>query len=134
MIVFNDLPTMARTFLLCLEFLILWLTMMLLAESVYQRMYRGFSVFFFLIVIVNYIFFQLCLDEEYRMDLWAVIAYIAAMILFDIFIIRKGNNKYKSHMLQKYRIIKILTKLGFLVRQGILLYSTLDNFCILHPF
>ena len=118
MIVFNDLPTMARTFLLCLEFLILWLTMMLLAESVYQRMYRGFSVFFFLIVIVNYIFFQLCLDEEYRMDLWAVIAYIAAMILFDIFIIRKGI-KYRQ---ENFTVISVKQGLDAM-EEGICFYT-----------
>ncbi|MBP5533170.1 MAG: hypothetical protein J6X68_04310 [Lachnospiraceae bacterium] len=118
MIVFNDLPTIARTFLLCLEFLILWLTMMLLAESVYQRMYRGFSVFFFLIVIVNYIFFQLCLDEEYRMDLWAVIAYIAAMILFDIFIIRKGI-KYRQ---ENFTVISVKQGLDAM-EEGICFYT-----------
>ena len=118
MIVFNDLPTMARTFLLCLEFLILWLTMMLLAESVYQRMYRGFSVFFFLIVIVNYIFFQLCLDEEYRMDLLAVIAYIAAMILFDIFIIRKGI-KYRQ---ENFTVISVKQGLDAM-EEGICFYT-----------
>lgn len=118
MIVFNDLPTMARTFLLCLEFLILWLTMMLLAESVYQRMYRGFSVFFFLIVIVNYIFFQLCLDEKYRMDLWVVIAYIAAMILFDIFIIRKGI-KYRQ---ENFTVISVKQGLDAM-EEGICFYT-----------
>ena len=118
MIVFNDLPTMARTFLLCLEFLILWLTMMLLAESVYQRMYRGFSVFFFLIVIVNYIFFQLCLDEKYRMDMWVVIAYIAAMILFDIFIIRKGI-KYRQ---ENFTVISVKQGLDAM-EEGICFYT-----------
>ena len=37
MILLYDLPALARTFMLCLVFLILWPTMMLLAESVYQR-------------------------------------------------------------------------------------------------
>ena len=118
MIVFNDLPTMARTFLLCLEFLILWLTMMLLAESVYQRMYRGFSVFFFLIVIVNYIFFQLCLDEKYRMNIWVVTAYIAAMILFDIFIIRKGI-KYRQ---ENFTVISVKQGLDAM-EEGICFYT-----------
>ena len=118
MIVFNDLPTMARTFLLCLEFLILWLTMMLLAESVYQRMYRGFSVFFFLIVIVNYIFFELCLDEKYRMNIWVVTAYIAAMILFDIFIIRKGI-KYRQ---ENFTVISVKQGLDAM-EEGICFYT-----------
>ena len=118
MILLYDLPALARTFLLCLEFLILWLTMMLLAESVYQRMYRGFSVFFFLIVIVNYIFFQLCLDEKYRMDLWVVIAYIAAMILFDIFIIRKGI-KYRQ---ENFTVISVKQGLDAM-EEGICFYT-----------
>ena len=118
MILLYDLPALARTFMLCLEFLILWLTMMLLAESVYQRMYRGFSVFFFLIVIVNYIFFQLCLDEKYRMDLWVVIAYIAAMILFDIFIIRKGI-KYRQ---ENFTVISVKQGLDAM-EEGICFYT-----------
>ena len=118
MILLYDLPALARTFMLCLVFLILWLTMMLLAESVYQRMYRGFSVFFFLIVIVNYIFFQLCLDEKYRMDLWVVIAYIAAMILFDIFIIRKGI-KYRQ---ENFTVISVKQGLDAM-EEGICFYT-----------
>ncbi|MBR3579528.1 MAG: hypothetical protein IKN95_00850 [Lachnospiraceae bacterium] len=118
MILLYDLPALARTFMLCLVFLILWLTMMLLAESVYQRMYRGFSVFFFLIVIVNYIFFQLCLDEKYRMDMWVVIAYIAAMILFDIFIIRKGI-KYRQ---ENFTVISVKQGLDAM-EEGICFYT-----------
>ena len=118
MILLYDLPALARTFMLCLVFLILWLTMMLLAESVYQRMYRGFSVFFFLIVIVNYIFFQLCLDEKYRMNIWAVTAYIAAMILFDIFIIRKGI-KYRQ---ENFTVISVKQGLDAM-EEGICFYT-----------
>ncbi|MBR5180065.1 MAG: hypothetical protein IKW90_14910 [Lachnospiraceae bacterium] len=83
-----DIPVLYRTILLCLVFLILWVTMMQLAEVVYQRMYRGFGVFFLPMVIVNYIFFQLCLDEKYNIKLWAVLVYIAVMILFDTIILR----------------------------------------------
>ena len=61
---------------------------MLLAEVVYQRMYRGFGVFFLPMVVVNYIFFQLCLDEKYKLKLWVVMVYIFVMIVFDIVIIR----------------------------------------------
>ena len=118
MILLYDLPALARTFMLCLVFLILWLTMMLLAESVYQRMYRGFSVFFFLIVIVNYIFFQLCLDEKYRMNIWVVTAYIAAMILFDIFIIRKGI-KYRQ---ENFTVISVKQGLDAM-EEGICFYT-----------
>ena len=51
-----DIPVLYRTIILCAVFLILWITMMLLAEVVYQRMYRGFGVFFLPMVVVNYIF------------------------------------------------------------------------------
>ena len=118
MILLYDLPTLVRTFMLCLVFLILWLTMMLLAESVYQRMYRGFSVFFFLIVIVNYIFFEMCLDEKYRMNIWAVSAYILAMILFDIFIIRKGI-KYRQ---ESFTVISVKQGLDAM-EEGICFYT-----------
>ena len=113
-----DLPTFAITILLCSEFLILWLTMMLLAESVYQRMYRGFSVFFFLIVIVNYIFFQMCLNEKYRIMLWGVIAYIIVMILFDIFIIRKGI-RYRQ---ENFTVISVKQGLDAM-EEGICFYT-----------
>ena len=113
-----DLPTFAVTILLCFEFLILWLTMMLLAESVYQRMYRGFSVFFFLIVIVNYIFFQMCLNEKYRIMLWGVIAYIIVMILFDIFIIRKGI-RYRQ---ENFTVISVKQGLDAM-EEGICFYT-----------
>ena len=118
MILLYDLPALLRTIMLCLVFLILWLTMMLLAESVYQRMYRGFSVFFFLIVIVNYIFFELCLDEKYRMNIWVVTAYIAAMILFDIFIIRKGI-KYRQ---ENFTVISVKQGLDAM-EEGICFYT-----------
>ncbi|MBR4782122.1 MAG: hypothetical protein IK014_12315 [Lachnospiraceae bacterium] len=118
MILLYDLPALFRTIMLCLVFLILWLTMMLLAESVYQRMYRGFSVFFFLIVIVNYIFFELCLDEKYRMNIWVVTAYIAAMILFDIFIIRKGI-KYRQ---ENFTVISVKQGLDAM-EEGICFYT-----------
>ena len=113
-----DLPTFAVTMLLCSVFLILWLTMMLLAESVYQRMYRGFSVFFFLIVIVNYLFFQMCLNEKYRIMLWGVIAYIIVMILFDIFIIRKGM-KYRQ---ENFTVISVKQGLDAM-EEGICFYT-----------
>ncbi|MBR4816744.1 MAG: hypothetical protein IKZ73_05675 [Lachnospiraceae bacterium] len=113
-----DLPTFAVTVLLCSVFLILWLTMMLLAESVYQRMYRGFSVFFFLIVIVNYLFFQMCLNEKYRIMLWGVIAYIIVMILFDIFIIRKGM-KYRQ---ENFTVISVKQGLDAM-EEGICFYT-----------
>lgn len=113
-----DLPTFAVTMLLCSVFLILWLTMMLLAESVYQRMYRGFSVFFFLIVIVNYLFFQMCLNEKYRIMLWGVIAYIFVMILFDIFIIRKGM-KYRQ---ENFTVISVKQGLDAM-EEGICFYT-----------
>ncbi|MBR4776105.1 MAG: hypothetical protein IK007_00675 [Lachnospiraceae bacterium] len=113
-----DLPTFAVTVLLCSVFLILWLTMMLLAESVYQRMYRGFSVFFFLIVIVNYLFFQMCLNEKYRIILWGVIAYIIVMILFDIFIIRKGM-KYRQ---ENFTVISVKQGLDAM-EEGICFYT-----------
>ena len=83
-----DIPVLYRTIILCAVFLILWITMMLLAEVVYQRMYRGFGVFFLPMVVVNYIFFQLCLDEKYKLKLWMVMVYIFVMIVFDIVIIR----------------------------------------------
>ena len=118
MILLYDLPALLRTIMLCMVFLILWLTMMLLAESVYQRMYRGFSVFFFLIVIVNYIFFELCLDEKYRMNIWVVTAYIAAMILFDIFIIRKGI-KYRQ---ENFTVISVKQGLDAM-EEGICFYT-----------
>ena len=113
-----DLPTFAVTVLLCSVFLILWLTMMLLAESVYQRMYRGFSVFFFLIVIVNYLFFQMCLNEKYRIMLWGVIAYIIVMILFDVFIIRKGM-KYRQ---ENFTVISVKQGLDAM-EEGICFYT-----------
>lgn len=97
MMLLYDLPDLWRTILLCAEFLILWLTMMLLAETVYQRMYKGFSAFFFLVVSVNYIFFQLCLDKKYNMTLWAVIVYIVGMIAFDIILIKRVDRYRHEH-------------------------------------
>lgn len=88
MMLLYDIPVLYRTILLGVVFLILWVTMMQLAEVVYQRMYRGFGVFFLPMVIVNYVFFQLCLDERYNISLWTVLVYIAVMILFDIVILR----------------------------------------------
>ena len=88
MMLLYDIPVLHRTILLCIVFLILWVTMMQLAEVVYQRMYRGFGVFFLPMVVVNYIFFQLCLDERYNIRLWTVLVYIAVMIVFDIIILR----------------------------------------------
>ena len=79
-----DITVLYRTIILCAVFLILWITMMLLAEVVYQRMYRGFGVFFLPMVVVNYIFFQLCLDEKYKLKLWVVMVYIFVMIVLKI--------------------------------------------------
>ena len=62
-----DMPNIIRTILMCAVFLLVWLTLMLLAETVYQRMYRGFSAVFMIVVLVNYFFFQMCLDKKYRM-------------------------------------------------------------------
>lgn len=114
-----DLPAIYRTFLLGIVFVILWMTMMLLAESVYQRMYKGFSVLFFLIVIVNYIFFQLCLEEKYRMSLWAILSYIAIMILFDIVIIRRAV-RYRH---ENFTVISIKQGLDAM-EEGICFYTT----------
>ena len=85
---FYEIPVQYRTLLLAVVFLLLWLTMMLLAEAVYQRMYKGFGYFFLPLVVINYIFFQLCLEEKYDMTFWAVMLYIVVMVVFDTLIIR----------------------------------------------
>lgn len=113
-----DLPDLSRTILLCTEFLILWITMMLLAETVYQRMYRGFSVFFFLIVTINYIFFQLCLEEKYKMSFWAVIIYILGMIAFNFLLVRKVN-RYRH---ENFTIISVKQGLDAM-EEGICFYT-----------
>ena len=114
-----DLAPLYQTILLGIVFLILWLTMMLLAESVYQKMFRGFSVLFFLIIIVNYIFFQLCLEEKYRMTFLGVILYIVIMILFNVIIIRKGI-KYRH---ENFTIISVKQGLDAM-DEGICFYTT----------
>ena len=113
-----DLPVLFRTILLCVVFLLLWLTMMFLAETVYQRMYKGFSVFFILIVAVNYIFFQMCLEEKYKIRFWAVAVYIVGMVLFNIFIIRKGI-RYRQ---EKITVISIKQGLDAM-EEGICFYT-----------
>ena len=118
MMLLYDLSDLPRTILLCAEFLILWLTMMLLAETIYQKMYKGFSVFFFLIVIVNYIFFQLCLDQKYRISFWAVLIYILGMIAFDIILIRKVN-RYRH---DNFTIISVKQGLDAM-QEGICFYT-----------
>ena len=118
MMLLYDLPDLPRTILLCAEFLILWLTLMLLAETVYQGMYRRFSAFFFPLVIVNYIFFQLCLDEKYKMTFWAVAVYILIMITFDIVIIRRGN-RYRHN---NFTIISVKQGLDAM-EEGICFYT-----------
>ena len=119
MMLLYDLPALYRTILLGIVFLILLLTMMLLAESIYQRMYRGFSVLFFLIVIVNYVFFQLCLDEKYNMSFWGVALYIVVMVLFDFVIIRQGI-KYRQ---ENFTIISVKQGLDAM-EEGICFYTT----------
>ncbi|MBP5533191.1 MAG: hypothetical protein J6X68_04425, partial [Lachnospiraceae bacterium] len=74
--------------------------------------------FFFLIVIVNYLFFQMCLNEKYRIMLWGVIAYIIVMILFDIFIIRKGM-KYRQ---ENFTVISVKQGLDAM-EEGICFYT-----------
>jgi len=114
-----DINTTVRTVLLCMVFLLLWLTLMLLAETVYQRMYKGFSVFFAFIVLVNYFFFQLCLDEKYDMYLETVIVYICVMLFFDIVIIRKGI-KYRRG---NFTVISVKQGLDAMT-EGICFYTT----------
>ncbi|MBR4343710.1 MAG: hypothetical protein IKP88_13625 [Lachnospiraceae bacterium] len=97
MIQLYDLPNLAITIILCVVFLILWLTLMLLAETIYQRMYRGFSAVFFFVVIINYLFFQMCLKEDYHIDFQVVAIYIVLMLIFDIVIIYKGNRYRKEN-------------------------------------
>ena len=114
-----DMPNIIRTILMCAVFLLVWLTLMLLAETVYQRMYRGFSAVFMIVVLVNYFFFQMCLDKKYRMQFWAVVLYIIIMLAFDIIIIRKGI-KYRR---ENFTVISVKQGMDAMT-QGICFYTT----------
>ena len=108
-----------RTLLTCAVFLMLWFTLMLLAETIYQRMYRGFSVVFMVVVFINYYFFQLCLNEKYRMPLWAVIVFIVIMLVFNLIIIRKGS-RYRR---ENFTVISVKQGMDAMT-QGICFYTT----------
>ena len=113
-----DLPNLMRTILLCTVFLIFWLTFMLLAETVYQRMYRGFSAVFFFVAVINYISFQMCLDEKYHVTFPAVVIYIFIMLLFDFVIIYKG----KRYRRENFTVISVKQGLDAM-SEGICFYT-----------
>lgn len=113
-----ELPNIVITILLCIVFLILWITFMILAETVYQRMYRRFAVLFFPVILLNYFFFQLCLKEDYEMKVWTVLVYILAMILFDTV------SLYKADRFRKENITVISIKQGLdAMSEGICFYT-----------
>ena len=113
-----DLPNLIRTIFLCIAFLILWLTFMLLAETVYQKMYRGFSAVFLFVAVINYLFFQMCLKEQYHITFWVAVIYIFIMLLFDFVIIYKG----KRYRRENFTVISVKQGLDAM-SEGICFYT-----------